>query len=351
MKALNVVLVIMLLAQSVPMIYASSETKWADASISYVFLNHEPNFTYPDELKPDYSKYPMNYFSNGDWVVKQNYKNAVGPLTWIYYSDQLLWYGVVSWSKLKVTECDYFDLTPAEPDPIPEPQTEPENEPEPEPIPEPENEYVVLKANFHTHSTISDGLLTPNQVVDLYKKHGYDILAITDHGATRQYEKAIVRADEVGLTLIKGSEITVHKNSDGIASEVLGLFIQSDITMDRYGDVERVINDIHSQGGLAIVSHPTKTSSFWVQYASSEIIDGWEALVPFETNASLQLRNHDLHTIASESWLDNYYNLVFAKSNTVDDIKEALQNGLVVYYENGKYYGPPELLNSHYFTE
>ena len=37
------------------------------------------------------------------------------------------------------------------------------------------------KANLHCHSTLSDGNLTPKQLKDAYKDHGYSILAITDH--------------------------------------------------------------------------------------------------------------------------------------------------------------------------
>jgi hypothetical protein len=37
------------------------------------------------------------------------------------------------------------------------------------------------KANFHCHSTISDGRNTPEEYRDYYKAHGYQILAITDH--------------------------------------------------------------------------------------------------------------------------------------------------------------------------
>ena len=37
------------------------------------------------------------------------------------------------------------------------------------------------KANFHTHTTRSDGRLNPDTVVDLYHALGYHILAITDH--------------------------------------------------------------------------------------------------------------------------------------------------------------------------
>ena len=38
-----------------------------------------------------------------------------------------------------------------------------------------------FKANIHTHSTISDGQLSPKELKELYKGQGYQILAITDH--------------------------------------------------------------------------------------------------------------------------------------------------------------------------
>ncbi len=38
-----------------------------------------------------------------------------------------------------------------------------------------------FKANFHTHTTNSDGRMNPQTVVDTYHQLGYDILAITDH--------------------------------------------------------------------------------------------------------------------------------------------------------------------------
>ena len=38
-----------------------------------------------------------------------------------------------------------------------------------------------FKANLHTHSTISDGKLTPQEVKAAYRAAGYQILALTDH--------------------------------------------------------------------------------------------------------------------------------------------------------------------------
>ncbi|MBQ6020797.1 MAG: PHP domain-containing protein, partial [Clostridia bacterium] len=37
------------------------------------------------------------------------------------------------------------------------------------------------KANLHSHSTVSDGTLSPAQMKELYRQHGYSVLACTDH--------------------------------------------------------------------------------------------------------------------------------------------------------------------------
>ncbi|MBE6713334.1 MAG: hypothetical protein E7580_07445 [Ruminococcaceae bacterium] len=40
---------------------------------------------------------------------------------------------------------------------------------------------TFYKANLHTHSTFSDGHLTPEEIKDYYRSHGYSILSCTDH--------------------------------------------------------------------------------------------------------------------------------------------------------------------------
>lgn len=44
-----------------------------------------------------------------------------------------------------------------------------------------------FKANLHCHSTHSDGKLTPQELKDAYKAHGYSVLCITDHEATNDF--------------------------------------------------------------------------------------------------------------------------------------------------------------------
>jgi predicted metal-dependent phosphoesterase TrpH len=38
-----------------------------------------------------------------------------------------------------------------------------------------------FRGNLHTHSTRSDGALSPEQVVEAYKRAGYDFLVLSDH--------------------------------------------------------------------------------------------------------------------------------------------------------------------------
>lgn len=39
----------------------------------------------------------------------------------------------------------------------------------------------LYKANLHSHSTVSDGLYTPEELKKLYQEHGYSIIAFSDH--------------------------------------------------------------------------------------------------------------------------------------------------------------------------
>jgi len=65
-----------------------------------------------------------------------------------------------------------------------------------------------LKADLHIHTTASDGLLTPVQVVDLTLKSGLSAIALTDHDTIDGYLAVQDYAANKGLRLICGAEIT-----------------------------------------------------------------------------------------------------------------------------------------------
>lgn len=62
------------------------------------------------------------------------------------------------------------------------------------------------KANLHSHSTLSDGKLTPDELKTLYKDNGYDILAITDH----EYPKSHNDLTEKDFLMITGYEAYIR---------------------------------------------------------------------------------------------------------------------------------------------
>jgi len=63
--------------------------------------------------------------------------------------------------------------------------------------------------DLHSHSTESDGTLSPQALVEHAVSHGVSVLALTDHDSTAGIEQASKAAAEHGITLIPGVEISV----------------------------------------------------------------------------------------------------------------------------------------------
>lgn len=70
-------------------------------------------------------------------------------------------------------------------------------------------EKKQYKANLHCHSVLSDGCKTPEELKELYKSHGYDILAITDHERPCDHQ-ALADEDFIMLT---GYECYIRPNA------------------------------------------------------------------------------------------------------------------------------------------
>ncbi|MCX7634595.1 MAG: PHP domain-containing protein [Syntrophales bacterium] len=69
----------------------------------------------------------------------------------------------------------------------------------------------MLKGQLHIHTTFSDGVMTPQEVVTAYEKLGFDFIAITDHDHLLKpsYGDAIA-ALRTSLLIFTGIELTVH---------------------------------------------------------------------------------------------------------------------------------------------
>lgn len=61
------------------------------------------------------------------------------------------------------------------------------------------------KGNLHCHTTESDGCLTPEQVVQVYKNNGYQFLCISDHEKYADYTKTLNQQDFIVLPGVESS--------------------------------------------------------------------------------------------------------------------------------------------------
>ena len=76
---------------------------------------------------------------------------------------------------------------------------------------------------MHNHSTRSDGLLSPTQLIELASRNGVDAIALTDHDTTDGLDEAAGAAREHGVALVAGVEISVDWG--GTTLHVVGLGI------------------------------------------------------------------------------------------------------------------------------
>ncbi len=138
-------------------------------------------------------------------------------------------------------------------------------------------------ADLHIHSTFSDGTESIEEIIKIYGKAGFDVIAITDHLFDTQtprsleiheegksirdlasYFKKIEEASQWAkqtfhLLVIPGLEIC-NLSED---YHILGLDLKEPINPNQ--EAEGVIDEIHRQGGLAIASHPPLKLSFFLQ--------------------------------------------------------------------------------------
>jgi predicted metal-dependent phosphoesterase TrpH len=81
------------------------------------------------------------------------------------------------------------------------------------------------RADLHTHTTYSDGLLTPVQLIARAREQGLAAIAITDHDSVEGLPLAMPAAGGA-LELIPGVEIST--SADGMDLHILGLYVDPD---------------------------------------------------------------------------------------------------------------------------
>jgi predicted metal-dependent phosphoesterase TrpH len=88
---------------------------------------------------------------------------------------------------------------------------------------------MTLHYDLHSHSTASDGTLSPAGLVQAAHAAGVNVLALTDHDTTDGIGEAGAVADRLGLQLVAGVEISVSWQS--LTVHILGLNINRDCSI------------------------------------------------------------------------------------------------------------------------
>lgn len=219
------------------------------------------------------------------------------------------------------------------------------------------------KANLHTHTTHSDGKMSPQLVVDKYQQLGYQILAITDHNeVTYPWTKfASMEASDKSKERLENGQIdpesVVYENRD---PEALGMIaIQGNEvsaphhTGSLFSDYNRPTNQEDStfiataaKNGLHIINHPGryKHNAQWYTdlYRKYNHVIGMEvynngdrypndrqlwdsvlvALLPVRTVWAYS--NDDMH---SESSLGRNWNIFVLPELSKDWVRKGMEEG------------------------
>jgi predicted metal-dependent phosphoesterase TrpH len=85
---------------------------------------------------------------------------------------------------------------------------------------------MIPRYDLHSHSTASDGALSPTDLVQRAHTQGVTALALTDHDTTQGLASARACADTLGIQLINGIEVSVVWENKSL--HIVGLGINPD---------------------------------------------------------------------------------------------------------------------------
>ncbi|MBE6811189.1 MAG: PHP domain-containing protein [Ruminococcaceae bacterium] len=233
------------------------------------------------------------------------------------------------------------------------------------------NEGKWYKANLHSHSTDSDGALTPAQMKKAYMDKGYSVVAFSDHNVLVPHpeltDKNFVAITATEIDISDYRDMTVrHRPSYHLnffaKNELCDKFV--DFPKDEYKKnySTKVINELvkkaNEAGFLAQYNHPRWSQHTTVDYVTLEGFWGFEIINGATLRNELQgwgdieyvtlIRNgqypvttasddnHNVYPLENTAYCDSFiaFTMIKAKELTYKGIIEAMENR-DVYGTNG----------------
>ena len=135
-----------------------------------------------------------------------------------------------------------------------------------------------LNADLHSHSTVSDGTLSPRELVRRAAAKGVELFALTDHDELGGLAEAATCAREIGLAFVPGVEISV--TWAGRTVHVVGLDIDPE-------------NEALRQGLATVRSGRTERAQRMAeQLAAAGIGGAFDGALKYVGNPELVSRTH-----------------------------------------------------------
>lgn len=174
-------------------------------------------------------------------------------------------------------------------------------------------EKRFLKANLHSHTTNSDGNLSPEQAKNLYVENGYNVLAITDHNVLNSFEEL---NDENFLTLC-GYEFDVFDTISyagfskachicAIAKKpLIEMELKTAIKPKDYSitAINKTLETLDSAGFLLHYNHPSWSS------------ESEEDFLPLKHITAMEIYNHNCEITANCGDTRAYYDIALKHSH------------------------------------
>jgi len=144
-----------------------------------------------------------------------------------------------------------------------------------------------LLCELHAHTTWSDGILSVRELCDLYGRHGFDVLAVTDHTLLRDHVQARDFGAYVaeigheaeralglyGLLVIPGLELTHEPPEPEAAGHALAIGLHEFVGMG--AGLEEALRAARAQGAALVAAHP---------YALDDALTGTRPTAAFATD-------------------------------------------------------------------
>jgi predicted metal-dependent phosphoesterase TrpH len=238
--------------------------------------------------------------------------------------------------------------------------------------------YETVKCDFHIHTVFSDGAVWPYVRSDEAWREGLDAFAITDHiknrkheadlrlDNNRSYEIAKPGAEALGLTIIRGGEISRHMPPGHFNA----IFLK-DVSALNTEEWRDAIKAAVEQGGFVFWNHPgwekqaPEGKSVWYAEHTELYEKGWlhgievvngDEYYPLAHKWAMEKKlamigNSDVHYPVNMLYEfhegeHRTITLVLAKDKSKAAIKEALMNRRTVVYRKNMLIGEEKYLRA-----